>query len=990
MKTKREIQLSLLSATRQISHRYSSLAIAMFAALLILLLISSTADAQRIVATYPIPQLSRGLAHDGSVLWIGGVGDQGNWIRAFDPLSGAIIDSIPAPVPDCIGLTAMQDGLAYISSRSDTVYLVRHDGYTALFVKPYQHLGGLATENSKIWSATYFDPQGLLVQMDTQGRITRSLPHSGRHTREMAYHRERLYIADRLNQEIRVVNPETGRLFYSFDTEGINPDGIASDGTYLWVTDDGDQKGQDQLYQYWIQPEGNIRLSSVQHNFGSVVIDETKTWTVWVYNDGARPARRNRFEFRNGNDDIFVPHVWNFPEEIQPGDSAALRVTFQPAFPDSTFIEFGLTYDIDRETYWIQLAGKGVRPRREMLLHTRFLDFGISRFGHGLQSSNLRYVTIENNGGEPLTIRDFSFNNGAFSHGYYDFPQTFDEPGLINIPVFFKPNMEGFINGTLTITSDAPNAPEVSINLTGVGRLHSYQGGTILWQTPLGDRDNELPRIRAIQDIDDVTGDGLADVVIATNDYHIRAYHAAATDLALSVWAYNTDINPWRRGLVETQRALSSGYDWDNDGVVDIVFGLGGGAKRVIALSGRTGEEIWIFDTHGLQGGGGELRVVQGTDDFNEDGVNDVYCASAGTNEQNATNSVFVLNGRTGLLLWLILLDSPPIDLHNIDDVTGDGIPDLVAILESGAMIGIDGRRGQIIWENEARGLVVSNYSMPDVNGDNSRDFVVVTEEHGIYMFNGSNGVRLWHILPPVRITVSIGLNDLNGNGSPDLVFGDTYNFIRAIDGSTSAAVWDTSMYLGAEAISMSPLPDFDRDGLDDFMAGTATGRIYALSGSGYGAVWSFSNAGEGQRGFHLVVTARDIDGNNEPDVFAAMATGTVFCFAGSYIGVGIEDEFDFPYMPQSMIVDPAYPNPFNSFISIPISLRMPSPYNVKIFNVMGQEIFRHSSELVPAGTHRFVWNGTNRNGLPVPSGMYFIEVTNSDHSVVRRIELLR
>ncbi|MFH0766175.1 MAG: PQQ-binding-like beta-propeller repeat protein [Calditrichota bacterium] len=955
------------------------------------------AQGQTVLAVYDIPSFSSGLACDGNYIWIGGMGPKGGWIRAFDPNLGEIVDSIRAPVPDCLGLAWLNDRLIYLSPRSDTTYMVSRNGFTPLFTNPMKNLGGLASDNGDLWSATYSDPRGALLKIDKSGRVIRSLPFSGRHSRDMAFHRGRVFVADRLTHEIHSANPETGRFINTLRSPGINPDGLTSDGEYLWLSDDGDEKSLDKLYKIWVRPDGNIRLSALDHNYGSVVINGTKTWTLWVYNDGARPAQRVRLESREGNEDLFVPHVWAFPEVIQPGDSAGLRITFQPAYQDSVHIEYGLTYDLDRETYWVDVRGKGVRPRRDILVSPRQLDFGLTRYGYGVRSSNLQYLMVENNGGEPLTIRELNFSQPYFFCGFYDFPHTFDEPGLYPLPIFFRPDHTGNYQETMTIVSDDPDSPQIQISLTGQSRLESPSGGTKLWQTGLGEANDFVPRIRSIIGIDDVTGDGLADVVIASNDYAIKAFHAGATDIASYIWAYTTNANPWRSGLVAGPRGMSEGGDWDGDGVKDIAVGLDGGAMQVIALSGRTGEEIWMFDTHGMRGSGGRVVIAQGDADFNGDRVRDVYAAAAWASDQQTTNAVFMLDGRNGRMIWSVQTDGAPQNVSRINDVTGDDVPDLIALCDNGEAIGIDGRRGRIIWHSEVTGDHRSSFSfpdsLPDVNGDGSQDYGVITYTHGIWVINGSNGVLLWNNRVHDRLLVGCPLNDLNGNGSADIVFTDRDNFVRAIDGLTSAAAWDTSVYSGTPAISIAPLPDFDGDGRWDYVVGTQGGRLYALRGRGEGggALWSWSNVGEGHA-IELLVSVRDLDGNQEADVMAAMANGNVYCFSGSYIGRnhGIGDEDISVTQPQTILMDPAYPNPFNGQITLPVKLSVPSAVQLRVVDITGRQVWTQSSGLLGAGSHRLTWDGRDARGALLPNGLYLIELQGGQARYTRPVELLK
>jgi len=198
--------------------------------------------AENVIAEYDIPPNSSGLAWDGNLIWMGGVGNNGSWIHAFDLESGEIVDSIRAPVPDCIGLAWYQGRLAYISPRSDTTYFVGRNGSEAAFINPARNLAGLGVDGDNFWSATYSERQGTIILMDDEGSEIRSMPYNGSHSRETAFLRGKVYIADRLQQEIRVVNPESGRFVRTFDTPTRNPDGLTSDGTYLYLIDDGDDK----------------------------------------------------------------------------------------------------------------------------------------------------------------------------------------------------------------------------------------------------------------------------------------------------------------------------------------------------------------------------------------------------------------------------------------------------------------------------------------------------------------------------------------------------------------------------------------------------------------------------------------------------------------------------------------------------------------------------------------------------------------------------
>lgn len=68
------------------------------------------------------------------------------------------------------------------------------------------------------------------------------------------------------------------------------------------------------------------------------------------------------------------------------------------------------------------------------------------------------------------------------------------------------------------------------------------------------------------------------------------------------------------------------------------------------------------------------------------------------------------------------------------------------------------------------------------------------------------------------------------------------------------------------------------------------------------------------------------------------------------------------------------YPNPFNPTTTITYSVPKDVYVNLKVFNLLGQEVETLVNKKMVAGTHRVIWNAQN-----VPSGVYFykIEVGN-------------
>ncbi len=83
--------------------------------------------------------------------------------------------------------------------------------------------------------------------------------------------------------------------------------------------------------------------------------------------------------------------------------------------------------------------------------------------------------------------------------------------------------------------------------------------------------------------------------------------------------------------------------------------------------------------------------------------------------------------------------------------------------------------------------------------------------------------------------------------------------------------------------------------------------------------------------------------------------------------------------LPKYTVIESAYPNPANSYVTIVYSASnlgpQPPEIELKIFDIQGLIVKTLVDERKPAGTYRAVWDGTNNNNQPVASGNYIAKV---------------
>jgi hypothetical protein len=169
----------------------------------------------------------------------------------------------------------------------------------------------------------------------------------------------------------------------------------------------------------------------------------------------------------------------------------------------------------------------------------------------------------------------------------------------------------------------------------------------------------------------------------------------------------------------------------------------------------------------------------------------------------------------------------------------------------------------------------------------------------------------------------------------------------------------------------------------------TLTGRVVASNGPSLQGVRVFATSPAGEvLGFGLTdvngqyaiggVMAGSVDIAADRDGYA-FSQRSIALPAGQYsvrvgdIGLtsvvtGVQEKSIFPSAYQ---LHANYPNPFNPSTTIVYDMPVAGLATIRVYNMLGQEITTLVNGLVPAGRNAVVWNGTDRAGKGVASGVY-------------------
>jgi hypothetical protein len=69
------------------------------------------------------------------------------------------------------------------------------------------------------------------------------------------------------------------------------------------------------------------------------------------------------------------------------------------------------------------------------------------------------------------------------------------------------------------------------------------------------------------------------------------------------------------------------------------------------------------------------------------------------------------------------------------------------------------------------------------------------------------------------------------------------------------------------------------------------------------------------------------------------------------------------------------YPNPFNPSTTIEFELAQSSLVQIKIYDILGREVRELVKERLAAGRYEAIWDGKNRHGISVSSGIFIYEI---------------
>lgn len=94
--------------------------------------------------------------------------------------------------------------------------------------------------------------------------------------------------------------------------------------------------------------------------------------------------------------------------------------------------------------------------------------------------------------------------------------------------------------------------------------------------------------------------------------------------------------------------------------------------------------------------------------------------------------------------------------------------------------------------------------------------------------------------------------------------------------------------------------------------------------------------------------------------------------------------------LPNAVILHQNYPNPFNPSTVISYQLAMSGKVSLKIYNMLGQEVRTLVNAVQSAGLHEITWDGKNKHGKAVSSGVYLYRLETGNSIQTKKMLLMK
>jgi hypothetical protein len=676
-------------------------------------------------------------------------------------------------------------------------------------------------------------------------------------------------------------------------------------------------------------------------NFGPVNIGGSGVLPLTVNNTGDAQLTLTNIVSSDGQY-TFAPNA--FPVNIAAGGNAVFNVTFTPTAAGTQNANLTFTHNAAGSPSNYSLTGSGFTTAPVFGLSVSSLPFGNVSVG----GTATLPVTISNTGNALLTVTNIVSSNAAYTFAPSTFPVNVAAGGTSLINVTFTPTVAGLVTADLTFTHNAAGSPSV-LPMTGTGQT---QGGLLRF-------------VNASQDLFDGSTDNPDAVVL--QDYTGQPMKALQFDIVVGKSNGRLILRSVERGAAIPTPQFNFSYeiypgptlpDGSSKDRIKIVI-VGNGTNSIMPATGT--QEIVKFAYDIVDITGPSATTTNGLENVLGATATPVINANIST---GADENIIIHNGTANGLLGDVNLD----DQVNILDI----LLMIDHILGRTTLSGLAFTQGDIAPWTVGQPLpipdgvinvldlsVLQNIVLTDFYPNGQQVLKAVSNQFDIsyntfQKITPGMNAKLTFYLTENGMTVRIesikkvkGVQiELDGMGS------------IIPSGTEMSSVFDQALYYQVNA--------FLRTLTYDPEALTIDAGEYMLAKIPFAL-----NNPEGITISNIIVA----DENNS---------------SMEKVEVEIRYEEAPTGLPLDYMLSQNFPNPFNPSTLVQFQVPKEGLVNIKVYDMLGQEVATLFSGNATAGTYTLNWNGLDLNGKAVASGNYIYKMTAGDFTQSKKMVLLK
>jgi outer membrane protein assembly factor BamB len=863
------------------------------------------------------------------------------------------------------------------------------------------YIGGAGWDGTNLWISVYHpNPDAALYKINVNTKtIVDTIPTYGTQPQGITFKGDTLFYVmdDNENDDERVfaVDLATKDTLFSFhvpDQSSQSPRGLAWDGTYFWLLAEPVGGTGRQLFKYDLEGSGTpgIFVPVTTIVFPNTTVGTDTSVILQIFNNGTAPLVVDSANTTGNN---FYVTGASFPLQINPGGSDNIAVHFSPQ--NYFFYQEDLNiYSNDPVDPVVQvnLFGQGVLNGAKIGLSASTHNFGSVWVGEGITYWDFQ---IFNMGDQTLDVFDMQLSVPEFSYEAPSLPFQIFSTDTVDIRIYFYPTQIGRYEDTLKITTNDLTIPVAKVSLLGTGVFNQYNYGYAFWQyqvplNPYGG--NSWRWIEGLKPINDITGDGVSEVILATENGWTMCIDGAASGSSFPIWTFNTHINNNNSGSIGAngeygvQDAIQIANDLNTDGFSDVVLAFGGGNEHVYVLDGTNGEIIWKYGDE-INYGLGDFEAADVQRDFNGDNIEDVLAIADGNSGGTGYKRAFLFNGTDGSIIWQHFYPGPnPAfgkTIISVDDFTGDNIPEaIIAYGNNGStnqsVRALNGSNGNEIWTRNMIELEPKELLALPLPGGGT-DIIAAEYRNRIHRLNGTNGNIVWtYPLGSSASVVQIGIiEDIDNDQVPDiLVASFAGNGFNCLSGGSGTQLWSYQMQF---QFGVAAVPDLDDDGFEDVVVGCQDQSLYCINGKGDSLI--FRNQFTDR--VYAVNVMPSIDGNYSYEVLSGTRDSKVICLSGGADVITSSETTE--EIPTEFVLLQNYPNPFNPSTKIEFKIPVAGLANLKVYDLLGREVTTLLNKVLQPGNYAIDFDAST-----LSSGIYFYALRAGTFISTKKMILLK